>query len=224
MAVAVPGLGGLGGLRLGFRRRKQGGVCRWSCIICSSGCGVGSSSGRCSRWGSGVGDGVVIVGSGCIAIDILRGVVTLSLIDMSWDAEAALAVVLPGLMLLNLRFADDPREDKIYYILAIMSSKKQRLLKHNDMKLLHYHYCVVMKEKCIERVYGFFTVWHHLVFCWLIDSIWLSFNQQFIQLKCISILRTICEHDNVKWKTVHLCMRILLLNCFHLHLVQQKKF
>ncbi len=42
-----------------------------------------------------------------------------------------------------------------------------------------------------EWVDGFFTVWHHIVLCWLIDSISLSSNQQIIQLKCMSVLRSI---------------------------------
>ncbi len=47
--------------------------------------------------------------------------------------------------------------------------------------------CVAMKEN-VESVHGLSTVWHHLVFCWLIDSIRLSSNQHILQHKCIENL------------------------------------
>ncbi len=81
-----------------------------------------------------------------------------------------------------------------------------------------------MKEKYIERVYGILTVWHHTVFCWLIDSIWLSSNQQIIQLKGICVLRTMnrvavyihflkgCWSDWDHWLTKILDQLMLLIS------------
>ncbi len=59
---------------------------------------------------------------------------------------------------------------------------------------------VSMKKKYNERVYEVSTVWHQIVFCWLIDSIWyLPTNKLYSP----SVLRTFSEMA-MSIKTVHL--------------------
>jgi hypothetical protein len=99
-------------------RRKQGGVGRGSCIVCSHCCGVGSSRGRCRRWGSGVGEGVVVIGSGDVAIDRLRGVVDRHVLRCRGGLGGGVTVFYA----LELAFG---RRDRIYYISAILCLEKQ---------------------------------------------------------------------------------------------------